>query len=189
MNEYALTPSHINWNNYMTLLPFITAIFLHGGFLHIVSNMWFLFIFGDNVEEAFSPFGFLLLFLISGIVGNILQYFISPTSSIPIIGASGAIAGVLGSYYKLFPGAKVKTLIFVIFFVAVFDLPAVLILGYWFILQLVSGIGSLTHLSSDQGGIAFFAHIAGFIVGILAVRFIQRDQISKVNGLISSQPK
>src|SRR6185437_12433548 len=96
INHYALVPSHVDFTNYITLIPFVTAIFLHGGFLHILSNMWFLFIFGDNVEEAFSPGGYLLLFLISGILGNLLQYAIMPHSSIPVLGASGAIAGVLG---------------------------------------------------------------------------------------------
>jgi membrane associated rhomboid family serine protease len=173
INHYALVPSQINFNNYITLIPFVTAIFLHGGFLHILSNMWFLFIFGDNVEEALSPFGFLLLFLISGILGNVFQYAIMPHSSIPILGASGAIAGVLGCYYKLYPYSKVKTLIFIFFFVTILDLSAPLILGYWFLLQLISGIGSLTQTSADQGGIAFFAHVAGFIVGIFAAKMIK----------------
>ncbi|HSX08615.1 MAG TPA: rhomboid family intramembrane serine protease [Candidatus Saccharimonadales bacterium] len=173
INQYALVPSHVNWGNYITLIPFVTAIFLHGGFLHILSNMWFLFIFGDNVEEVLSPLGFLLLFLISGILGNVLQYSIMPHSTIPILGASGAIAGVLGCYYKFFPYSKVKTLLFVFFFVTIVDINAPLILGYWFILQLISGVGSLSQSSSD-GGVAFFAHVAGFLVGIAVAKLLQR---------------
>src|SRR5258708_20543462 len=112
MKHYALIPSQVHFNEYITLLLFVTAIFLHGGFLHILSNMWFLFIFGGNVEGALHPVGFLLLFLLAGIVGNILQYVVMPTATIPMIGASGAIAGVLGCYYMLFPYSRVKTLLF-----------------------------------------------------------------------------
>jgi membrane associated rhomboid family serine protease len=173
MAHYALIPSQVHLGNYLTLLPFITAIFLHGGFFHILSNMWFLFIFGDNVEGALNPFGFLFLFLLSGIAGNILQYLIMPHTSIPMIGASGAIAGVLGCYYKLFPYARVKTLIFLFFFVTVIDIYAPLMLGYWFVLQLISGLGSLSQTSSDQGGIAFFAHVAGFIIGVIVGKIVQ----------------
>jgi len=172
--RYALIPSHVHINDYLTMIPFVTAIFLHGGFLHILSNMWFLFIFGDNVEGALNPFGFLILFLFSGIVGNVVQFAIAPHSSIPIIGASGGIAGILGCYYVLFPYAKVKTLLFLFFFVTIIDINAPLMLGYWFILQLVSGAGSLSQTGADQGGIAFFVHIAGFIIGILAGRMIKK---------------
>jgi membrane associated rhomboid family serine protease len=177
ISHYALVPSHVHFNEYITLLPFVTAIFLHGGFLHILSNMWFLFIFGDNVEGALNPFGFLLLFLISGILGNVLQYAIMPHSTIPILGASGAIAGVLGAYYKFFPYSKVKTLLFVFFFVTILDINAPIILGYWFILQLISGAGSLSQTSSD-GGVAFFAHVAGFIVGIIVAKIVMRRSVS-----------
>jgi rhomboid family protein len=172
VTRYALTPSHVNPGDYHTLLPFVTAIFLHGGFLHILSNMWFLFIFGDNVEGALNPFYFLLLFLVSGVTGNFFQYAVSPHSSISIIGASGAIAGILGCYFILFPTSKVKTLIFLFFFVTIIDIYAPIMLGYWFVLQLISGVGSLAHTSINQGGIAFFAHIAGFIVGMFAGKFV-----------------
>jgi len=174
INHFALIPSHIQFSDYLTLLPFITAIFLHGGFLHIISNMWFLYIFGDNVEDALGSILFLLLFLVAGITGNVLQYAISPMTSIPIIGASGAIAGILGCYYVLFPHAKVKTLLFLFFFVTILDLAAPIMLGYWFILQLISGAGSLNISDANQGGIAFFAHIAGFIIGIFAGRIFKK---------------
>ena len=164
--------------NYLTLLPFITAIFLHGGFLHILSNMWFLYIFGDNVEDALGSIMFLLLFLVAGIAGNLLQYSITPTASVPMLGASGAIAGILGCYYVLFPHAKVRTLIFLFFFVTIVDLAAPIMLGYWFILQLISGAGSLNVSDANQGGIAFFAHIAGFIIGILVGRVFKKFSAS-----------
>jgi membrane associated rhomboid family serine protease len=174
VNHYALIPAHVQFNNYMTLLPFVTAIFLHGGFLHILSNMWFLYIFGDNVEDALGSILFLLLFLVAGVAGNVLQYTISPTASVPMLGASGAIAGILGCYYVLFPYAKVKALIFLFFFVTIVDLAAPIMLGYWFILQLISGAGTLNMSDVNQGGVAFFAHIAGFIIGILAGRIVKK---------------
>ena len=177
VSQYALIPSHVHFNDYLTMIPFITAIFLHGGFLHILSNMWFLFIFGDNVEEALNPFGFLLLFLIAGIAGNILQYAVMPTSSVAVIGASGAIAGILGCYYVLFPHARVKTLIFLFFFVTILDIAAPLMLGYWFILQLISGAGSIGQMSADQGGIAFFAHIAGFLIGLFVGKIVKKTSL------------
>ena len=173
MNHYALIPAHVHFNDYTTLIPFVTAIFLHGGFLHILSNMWFLFIFGDNVEDALGSIGFLLLFIVAGIAGNLLQYVIMPTSSIPMLGASGAIAGVLGCYYVLFPYSRVRTLLFLFIFVTIVDISAPIMLGDWFVLQLISGAGSLSQSSIDQGGIAFFAHIAGFILGLLVGKMIK----------------
>jgi len=172
--QYALIPSHVNFANYLTLVPFVTAIFLHGGFFHILSNMWFLYIFGDNVEGTLKPIGFLLLFLVAGIAGNLLQYAIMPTSSVPTLGASGAIAGILGCYYILFPHARVKTLVFLFIFVTVLDISAPIMLGYWFILQLISGAGSLSQVYSSQGGVAFFAHIAGFVIGLLVGKIVKR---------------
>lgn len=181
MSHYALIPSQVHFTNYLTLIPFVTAIFLHGGFFHILSNMWFLFIFGDNVEDALTPFGYLLLFIVAGVAGNVLQYLIMPHTSIPMLGASGAIAGVLGCYYVLFPFARVKTLLFLFFLVTIVDIAAPLMLGYWFLLQLISGAGALSQTSTDQGGIAFFAHIAGFIVGLLVGRIAKHRQISPNN--------
>jgi len=166
INVNALIPSKINFSEYITLLPFITAIFLHAGFLHILSNMWFLWVFGDNVEDRLSPIIFLLLYMTAGIAGNLAQYFLMPDSSIPMLGASGAVAGILGCYYILFPHSKIRTLVFIFFFVTIIDISAPVMLGYWFILQLVSVAGSLP-ASANQGGVAFTAHIAGFIVGLI----------------------
>ncbi|MGI8419703.1 MAG: rhomboid family intramembrane serine protease [Candidatus Levyibacteriota bacterium] len=176
--HYALIPSQVNFADYHTLLPFITAIFLHDGFLHILSNMWFLYIFGDNVEGELSPPGFILLFLVAGIAGNLLQYLIMPGSNIPLIGASGAVAGILGCYYMLFPYSKIKTLIFIFIFVTIIDVSAPLMLGYWFILQIFSGATSLHQMASAQGGVAFFAHIAGFIIGLLVGRVVKSNNKS-----------
>ncbi len=166
LKNNALIPSKINFSHLNTPWPFITAIFLHAGFLHILSNMWFLWIFGDNVEDHLTPVVFLLLYMTAGIAGNLAQYSLMPTSSIPMLGASGAIAGILGCYYILFPYSKIRTLVFIFFFVTIIDISAPIMLGYWFILQLISVAGSLP-ASTNQGRVAFTAHIAGFIVGLI----------------------
>lgn len=165
INHYALIPANVNLADVSTLIPFVTSIFLHGGFLHIISNMWFLLIFGDNVEASLPAPVFLLLYLGAGIAGNILQYILMPGSTIPMLGASGAVAGILGCYYVLFPYSRIKTLVFFLFFVTIIDISATMMLGYWFILQIISGAVSLSAV--NQGGVAFFAHVAGFIAGIL----------------------
>ncbi|RJQ36916.1 rhomboid family intramembrane serine protease [Candidatus Microgenomates bacterium] len=164
--HYALIPATVNFLNFSTLEPFITAIFLHGGFLHIISNLWFLWIFGDNVEVKLGFILFPILYLGAGILGNFLQYILMPTSNIPMLGASGAIAGVLGAYYIFFPSSKVKTFIPIFGFLpAIINIPAPFMLGYWFILQIILGVSSFTFAA--QGGIAFWAHIGGFVFGII----------------------
>lgn len=173
IETYAVIPSLVNFGNSATLVPFLTAIFLHGGLLHILSNLWFLWIFGDNVEGYFGHAIYLFFYLFSGIIGNMIQYLLMPTSGIPMLGASGAIAGVLGAYFVLFPLAKVKSIIPIFFFVTIYDIPAPLMLGFWFILQLISGASSLP-FSSETGGIAFFAHIGGFLTGAILARIFMR---------------
>ncbi|HEX7042897.1 MAG TPA: rhomboid family intramembrane serine protease [Patescibacteria group bacterium] len=172
INQFALIPSLVNFNNFNTLIPFVSAIFLHGGWLHILSNMWFLWIFGDNVEDYFGHLTYLFLYFIFGIAGNLLQYFLMPTSTIPMLGASGAIAGVLGAYFVLYPYSRVKTLVPIFFFFTFIDIPAFIMLGYWFVLQIFSGAGSLSVASS--GGIAFFAHIGGFVTGAVIASLFKK---------------
>lgn len=169
---YALIPGNIHLNNSGTLTPFLTAIFLHGGFLHIISNLWFLWVFGDNVESYFGIFLFPFIYLVSGIIGNLIQYVLMPNSSIPMLGASGAIAGILGAYFVLFPHAKVKTIIPIFLFFTIFDIPAPLMLGFWFVLQIISGASSIP-FSGDTGGIAFFAHVGGFLTGAFIARVLK----------------
>lgn len=173
ISQYALVPSLIDFSNYLTLTPFVTAIFLHGGFLHIISNMWFLWVFGDNVEGYLGWFIFPILYFAAGIVGNFLQYFIMPTSNIPMLGASGAVAGILGAYYILFPKSRIKTFIPFFGFPAIIQVPASFMLGYWFILQLISGAATLP-LASGTGGIAFWAHVGGFLIGVLFAKVLQK---------------
>jgi len=174
INQYALIPAQVDFSNLLTLVPFVTAIFFHAGFFHILSNMWFLFVFGDNVEDYLPRRVFFLLFILAGVIGNIVQYLLMPISTTPMLGASGAIAGILGCYYVLFPYAKVKTLIFIFVFITFVEISAPLVLGYWFILQLFSGAGSLSTLGSSHGGVAFFAHIAGFVTGALVGKLYKR---------------
>lgn len=175
ITRYSLIPSHINVMDYSTLITFISSMFLHGGFLHIISNMWFLWIFGDDVEDFFGKIPYLFLYLLSGLAGNILQYSMSMSSSIPMLGASGAISGVLGAYYVLFPHSKIKTFVFIFFFITIMDIPAAFYLFYWFIIQLFSGAASST-VSYQAGGVAFFAHIGGFIAGVLMAKLLQARQ-------------
>jgi len=166
IQKYALIPAQVSFGNFLTLAPFTTAIFLHGGFLHIISNMWFLWVFGDNVEGYTGWFFYPLIYFLSGIIGNFAQYILMPSFSVPMLGASGAIAGVLGAYYVLFPKSKIRTLVPVFGFPAIMNISAPFMLGYWFILQLISGAVSLP-FSSEIGGIAFFAHVGGFATGAI----------------------
>jgi membrane associated rhomboid family serine protease len=147
------------------------AMFLHGGWLHIGGNMLFLWIFGNNVEDRLGIVPYVLLYLAGGIAATALQVAIGPNSVIPNLGASGAIAGVLGTYLVLFPKARVLTLIF-FFFITVIELPASLVLGAWFVLQFFSGIGSLG--SQVNGGVAYWAHVGGFALGVIAAVTIFR---------------
>jgi membrane associated rhomboid family serine protease len=165
--KYSLIPSEINPTRPSTFINFITPIFLHGGYLHIISNLWFLWVFGDNVEGKIGRLSFILLYFASGIFGNLIQYAILPNSDIPMLGSSGAVAGILGAYYLLFPTAKIKTLIFIFIFVTFISIPAPLMLGYWFILQIFLGYISAP-TASVTGGVAFFAHVAGFLFGFFS---------------------
>jgi membrane associated rhomboid family serine protease len=149
-------------------LTIFTAMFMHGGFLHIIGNMLFLWIFGNNVEDAMGPLKYLAFYLLSGVAALALQVAFNPDSTVPTIGASGAIAGVLGGYILLYPRARVLTLIFLIFFVTFIEIPAVLVLGVWFLEQLYFGVADLSHPTG--GGVAYFAHIGGFAFGLIFIR-------------------
>jgi len=150
------------------LLPTLTSMFLHGSWMHVIGNMWFLWIFGDNIEDYLGHFKYLLFYLLSGLGAAFAQVLLTPHSSVPTVGASGAIAGVLGAYFLLYPKAKVL-IWFPIFFL--FYLPAWVTLGYWFAMQFVSGAAtSLASYSDTRGGVAFWAHVGGFLVGIVLIK-------------------
>ena len=144
-----------------------TAMFMHAGFLHIGGNMLYLWIFGNNVEDRLGHVRFLGFYLLAGIAATMLQAFINAQSPIPNLGASGAIAGVLGGYLLLYPGAAVLTIIPIFFFIEIARVPAAFVIGFWFVLQLANGLASVTPASAQTGGVAFFAHIGGFIAGAL----------------------
>lgn len=159
--QYSLVPARINFADISTLLPFITSQFLHGGFLHIASNMLFLWVFGDNVEGRFGFVFFPIFYLFCGIIAGLSQYLLGPGSQIPMLGASGAVAGVLGAYYKMFPNNTIKTLVPSYGLMQVVEIPAGIMLIYWFITQIFSGAASI----GVAGGVAYFAHIGGFATG------------------------
>lgn len=156
---------------YVTLL---TAIFLHGGWLHLGGNMLYLWVFGDNVENAFGHVKYLLFYLLCGVGASAAQIAIDTGSTIPTVGASGAIAGVMGAYLVMFPGATVRTLI-VFFFITVTYLPALVVIGLWFVLQLFNGVSALGVQTEQTGGVAFWAHIGGLIVGALLTFLFRRS--------------
>ena len=162
---------------YVTLL---TSIFLHGGWLHLGGNLLYLWVFGDNVENAFGPVKYILFYLVCGVAATAAQIAIDPTSTIPTVGASGAIAGVMGAYLVMFPGATVRTLVILVVFVTVVYLPAILVIGVWFLLQLVSGVTSLG-AQTQQGGVAFFAHIGGLIAGALLALILRRRDYGRAS--------
>jgi membrane associated rhomboid family serine protease len=148
----------------------LTSMFLHGGWFHLLSNMWFLHIFGDNVEDAMGRLRYGLFYLGCGLAAALSQVLVEPSSTVPMIGASGAISGVLAAYFRLFPGARVVTFIWILL-VFMRELPAVFFIALWFVLQLFGGIGSLGH-ADEADGIAFFAHIGGFVAGLALVGWI-----------------
>jgi membrane associated rhomboid family serine protease len=153
-------------------LTILTSMFLHGGWLHIIGNMWFLWIFGDNVEDYLGHFKYLVFYLVSGCAAAIAYILLDATSRQPTIGASGAIAGVMGGYLVLYPRARVLTLVFLIVFVTFWWLPAWVFLGYWFVLQFLSGTATSIAETQNTGGIAFWAHVGGFIAGIVLIKLM-----------------
>jgi rhomboid family protein len=149
------------------LVPIFTSMFLHGSWMHVLGNMWFLWIFGDNIEDYLGHFKYLVFYLLSGVGAALTQVILSPASRIPTVGASGAIAGVLGAYFLLYPKARVLTWFPLIF---LFYLPAWIMLGYWFVVQFLSGAATSAAGASQAGGVAFWAHVGGFIVGIVLIK-------------------
>lgn len=147
-------------------ITLFTAMFVHGGFLHIASNMLYLWVFGDNVEDTFGHITFIVFYLVAGVLAGLAHVFINAGSTIPSVGASGAIAGVLGAYLIMFPHAQVRTLIFLGPFITWPRVSAVLLIGFWFLTQLVSGLASLDVATEQSSGVAFWAHIGGFLAGV-----------------------
>jgi rhomboid family protein len=147
-------------------LGIFASMFLHGGWLHLLGNMLFLWIFGNNVEDRLGSIPYLLFYVAGGVAAALAQVVIDPRSEIPLVGASGAIAAALGAYIVLFPGARILSLVFLGFFYQLLEVPAIIVLGFWFGLQLVSGFAAFD-AETAQGGVAFFAHIGGFVFGLV----------------------
>ncbi len=155
-------------------LSVISHMFLHGGWMHIIGNMWFLWIFGDNVEDSMGHLRFIAFYLLCGMAAAGLQIFSNPASIIPMVGASGAIGGVMGAYVLLYPRVRVHMLVVLGFFITTFAVPAVWMLGYWLLLQIISGIISF---GRTGGGVAFWAHVGGFIAGALLILIFQNPKL------------
>jgi membrane associated rhomboid family serine protease len=167
---YGLVPANFSIANVFT------SMFVHGGLAHVAGNMWFLWIFGDNVEDRFGHGRFIVFYLICGFVAAVSQAWLDPASQVPMVGASGAIAGVMGAYLILYPHSRVLMLF--PFPVFVYELPAVIFLVLWFVMQFVSGIDSLTTMGAGDlaGGVAFWAHVMGFVTGIVLVPIMRRPE-------------
>jgi membrane associated rhomboid family serine protease len=175
IRQFGVVPSHLaaflagspKYPLPAVVLPFFTSMFLHGSWMHVIGNMWFLFIFGDNVEDYLGHFKYLVFYLLTGLVAMGTQVFVNLHSGVPTVGASGAIAGVLGAYFVLYPRARVLTW----FFVFVLWVPAWIILGYWFVLNFLSGTETMLAVhKQSMGGVAFWAHVGGFVSGALLVK-------------------
>jgi membrane associated rhomboid family serine protease len=169
---WGLVPYELLQLNPLAIVTVFTSMFIHGGVVHLVSNMLYLWIFGDNIEWALGQLRFIIFYFLCGIGAALAQVLVNPQSTVPMIGASGAISGVLGAYLLLYPRAEVETLVFLGYFVRMIRLPALVVLGMWILLQLSSGFLSLG--MEAMGGVAFFAHIGGFFAGVVLVGLFRR---------------
>src|ERR1039457_4453836 len=161
---YGLVPDQFSF------LSVLTSMFLHGGWMHVLGNMWFLWIFGDNIEDILGSFKFLLFYLLCGFAAAMAQYLADPGSRVPMVGASGAIAGVMGAYLVKFPHSRIHTLLFIFFFITTVEVPAWLMLIGWFLLQFFNGVGSIGYShAAERGCVAFLAHVGGFLAGIALI--------------------
>jgi membrane associated rhomboid family serine protease len=169
-----------HFTSFQQILPFLTSMFLHGGFLHILGNMWFLYIFGDNIEDHLGHFRYLIFYIFCGVAAGLIHLFTNWGSKIPTIGASGAISGVMGAYLLLYPSSKILTLIPIFFFFQFIEVPAFIFLGFWLLIQLFSA--SLT--PKNVGGVAFWAHVGGFVAGLAFVKIFDVIPRTGLNGRI-----
>lgn len=177
--DYAFTSAKFNFLDPRTYTFIFSSIFMHGNLLHIASNLWFLHIFGDNVEDRMGHVRYFLFYLAAGVAATLVQYFLAPTSDIPMLGASGAISGVAGAYFVLFRHSKVRSIVPMGFYITTANLPVWLFLGYWFAIQVFSGFSTFGDVGTGgEGGVAWFAHIGGFVFGWLVATFMPRKHNS-----------
>jgi membrane associated rhomboid family serine protease len=172
IQTWGVVPAHLS---YITL---VTSMFLHGGWMHLIGNMWFLWIYGDNIEDVLGHGKYLVFYLLCGVAAALAQTLLNPDSRLPAVGASGAIAGVMGAYMIKFPHSKIVTLIPIFVFFTTLEIPAVIILIYWFVIQLAFGVGDFARTQNDAGGgVAWFAHIGGFLAGMAFIKLARtRDR-------------
>jgi membrane associated rhomboid family serine protease len=161
--RYAVVPDRFQ------VMDLLTSMFLHGGWIHLIGNMWFLWIFGDNVEDVLGHGKYLTFYIACGIAAALAHALLNPYSRLPTVGASGAIAGVMGAYLVKFPHSRILTLVPIIIFFTTLEIPAFLMLLYWFFIQIFSGIGSVGYSQVSRGGVAWFAHVGGFVAGVALV--------------------
>jgi len=174
--QYGVVPYYL-WQFDLPLRNLLTSMFLHGGWVHLLGNMLYLWIFGDNVEDRMGHFRYLIFYILAGIFASLVQSLVSPFSKVPMIGASGAISGVLGAYLVFFPYARVLTLVPLFFFINIIAIPAFVFIPFWFLLQLFNGILSLpASFAGRGGGVAWFAHIGGFIFGLVFAKIFCRKR-------------
>jgi membrane associated rhomboid family serine protease len=173
---FGLVPAAFSW------VAVFTSMFVHGGFLHIAGNMLYLWIFGDNVEDRMGHGRFLVFYLLCGIAAALAQTITAPDSIVPMVGASGAIAGVMGAYFVLYPKSRIVTLIPIFFFFQIVEVPAIFFLGVWFVMQFLSGVGSIVTSAggASGGGVAVWAHVAGFVAGLSGVVIFRRPERQRV---------
>jgi membrane associated rhomboid family serine protease len=178
--HYGVVPaSVVTWSQsnvpFTTMaLPFFTSMFLHGGWMHLIGNMLYLWIFGDNIEDRLGHFTFLIFYLLCGLGAGVVHTILNYQTVVPSIGASGAIAGVLGAYLVSYPRARVLTLVPIFVFVQFIEIPALLVLGFWFVMQFLYGTASLASATPNSGGVAWWAHVGGFVIGMLLVGLFPR---------------
>ena len=174
IRDWGIVPASFDWST------LFTSMFLHGGWLHVIGNMWYLWICGDNVEDRLGHGRYLLFYLLCGAVAGVAQTLMNPSSAVPTIGASGAIAGVMGAYFVLYPRSRILTLVPLFVFIEIVEIPALFFLGFWFLMQLFAGAGSIAHTTGSQGGVAFWAHVAGFVGGAGGVFVFKRPERQRV---------
>src|SRR5687767_8890780 len=167
---YGIVPDRLQYPD------LVTSMFLHGGWMHLIGNMWFLWIYGDNVEDILGKWKYLAFYLLCGAAAGLVHVWLNPLSRVPTIGASGAIAGVMGAYLVKFPHSRIHTLVPIFVFFTFVEVPAFLILAYWFVLQAFSGIGQIGYSNLSRGGVAWFAHVGGFLAGIALIYLFRTNE-------------
>lgn len=172
VNAFAMRPALImRGQGWLTLF---TSMFLHAGWAHIIGNMVFFGVFGPQIEDAMGALRYLVFYVLTGLAASAAQIALNPNSVIPVLGASGAVAGVMGAFLLLFPGDRIVTLIFLGYWIRAVQLPALILIGFWFVTQLFNGLGTIASVRAQTGGVAYFAHIGGFVAGLLLAKLFER---------------